>query len=128
MTPDEELVERWNLAHPEVGIPVQVTLDNGSIVCTRTRSDAYVMGRHTAVIFLEPCPAYQFTGCYSLDRVRAIDTGTPQTLEALTARVDYLTSRLNDLSARVAHDDAKFEALAADVARLDTTLALMLTH
>jgi hypothetical protein len=46
----------------------------------------------------------------------------------LALRVDYLASRLNDLSDRVAYDDAKFAAVLTTVERLQTAVAVILTQ
>jgi hypothetical protein len=62
----------WNTRHPNPGIEVDVTMDDGRVVRTRTRSAAEVLGGHTAVIWLDPAPDYAFRGCYKLDRVRAV--------------------------------------------------------
>jgi hypothetical protein len=56
-------VESWNRVVP-VGANVDVTLDDGSIKQTKTRSEAFMLGGHTAVVFLEGFP-----GAYSLSRV-----------------------------------------------------------
>jgi hypothetical protein len=67
---EQKLVNDWNKKH-QVGIDVIVTKDDGSIVPTKTRSEAWMLGAcrdylgHTAVIQLE-----DISGCYALDRVR----------------------------------------------------------
>lgn len=65
-----ELVDAWNEVH-KIGIDVIVTLDNTAEMPTKTRSEAFMLGKcrdypgHTAVIFLE-----DISGAYSLERVR----------------------------------------------------------
>ncbi len=59
-------VQQWNENHP-VGTAVEVTLDDGSIKETKTASEAWLMGGHSAVIKLEG-----ISGGYSLDRVKAL--------------------------------------------------------
>lgn len=56
----------WNERHP-IGTPVAVTQDNGSVVESKTRSPAWVMGDHTAVVMYEGR-----SGGYLLSRVRAL--------------------------------------------------------
>lgn len=60
----------WNAKHP-VGTEVEVLKDNGTIERTKTRSKAYVMSEHTAVIFLDG-----ISGCYLLSRCRPSSTAT----------------------------------------------------
>jgi hypothetical protein len=60
-----ELVERWNKLHP-VGAAVTVTKDLGEKLETVTRSEAWVLGGHTAVILVEG-----ISGGYALTRVAA---------------------------------------------------------
>jgi hypothetical protein len=50
-----------------VGTEVDVEKDDGSIVRTKTRGPAEVLGNHTAVIWLE-----DIRGCYALSRVSVI--------------------------------------------------------
>jgi hypothetical protein len=67
MKSPEELgrqADAWNVKHP-IGTPVIVIRDDGSAVLTKTLSLAYVLGGHTAVIFIEG-----ISSCYALDRVR----------------------------------------------------------
>ncbi|MBP2230784.1 hypothetical protein J2847_004093 [Azospirillum agricola] len=64
-------VEAWNADHP-IGSPVVVRLDTGETRHTITRSSAYVLSGHSAVIFLDG-----IRGCYLLDRVRP---GKPEVL------------------------------------------------
>lgn len=56
-------VDAWNKAHPE-GTAVKVRKDDGAILTTRTRSNAWVMGGHSAVICV-----VGISGGYDLDRV-----------------------------------------------------------
>lgn len=59
-------VDRWNQEHRS-GIRVQVLLDNGAKFQTTTRSDAFVLSGHSAVIMVEG-----ISGCYRLDRVKPL--------------------------------------------------------
>jgi hypothetical protein len=54
-------VERWT--YP-VGTPVLARRDDGSTIDTRTTSEAWLLGGHTAVIMLDG-----ISGCYALERV-----------------------------------------------------------
>ena len=56
-------VDRWNLHH-RVGTPVIVLRDDGSEFETVTRSTAWLLGGHSAVIQVEG-----IAGSYSLSRV-----------------------------------------------------------
>lgn len=66
------LVNAWNKGH-KPGIDVIVRKDDKSEVRTKTRSEAFMLGAsgdypgHTAMIQLEG-----ISGCYSLERVRAV--------------------------------------------------------
>lgn len=60
----EQLVDRWNAAHP-FPAPVIVTKDDKREVKTTTRSDAWVLGGHTAVVMV-----IGISGGYLLERVR----------------------------------------------------------
>lgn len=55
--------DTFNEAYP-VGSPVHVKMDSGELRDTVTRSNAEVLGGHSAVIWLEG-----ISGCYLLDRV-----------------------------------------------------------
>lgn len=57
-------VDAWNLAHT-IGTPVVVTRDNKSEVLTATRSAAWVLSGHTAVVMVNG-----ISGGYLLERVR----------------------------------------------------------
>jgi hypothetical protein len=57
-------VQAWNQMVP-VGTPVKVHLDDGSLKDSKTESEAWMLGGHTAVIQLEG-----ISGAYSLARVR----------------------------------------------------------
>lgn len=59
-------VKVWNERHP-VGTAVKVLRDDGSVMPTKTRSKATLLGGHSAVIWLEG-----ISGCYSLGRVEAV--------------------------------------------------------
>lgn len=56
----------WNRDN-EIGAIVKVRMDSGEIRETKTRTEAQVLGSHSAVVWLEG-----ITGCYLLERVRAI--------------------------------------------------------
>lgn len=56
----------WN-AHRPTGTEIQVKLDDDTIRTTKTCSEAWVMGGHSAVILLEG-----ISGAYSLDRVKPL--------------------------------------------------------
>lgn len=56
----------WNAAHP-VGREVTVEMDNGKKLKTKTTSEAWLMGGHTAVIKLEG-----ISGGYALERVMPV--------------------------------------------------------
>ena len=62
---DVHAVNNWNERY-DIGTPVNVKLDDGSIKETRTCSVAWMLGGHTAVIMLEG-----ISGGYSLRRVTA---------------------------------------------------------
>lgn len=61
----ESAVRSWNEKYP-VGSNVEVALDDGSIKETKTASQAWVLGGHTAVVKLEG-----ICGAYALSRVHA---------------------------------------------------------
>lgn len=63
---EQEKCDRWN-QHRPTGTKVEVRLDDGSIRNTTTRSEAWLMGGHTAVIMLEG-----ISGGYMLERVRPL--------------------------------------------------------
>lgn len=54
-------VDNWNAQHP-VGTEVRVMRDFGGPVITKTRSEAWMLGGHTAVVMLEG-----ISGAYALD-------------------------------------------------------------
>lgn len=58
-----ELVIEWNRLNAD-GVKVNVRKDNGSIVETTTRSTAWLMGEHTAVILVDG-----IAGGFALERV-----------------------------------------------------------
>ena len=62
----EKLVREWNEKYP-VGTPVIVTKDDDTEIRTVTTHEATMLGGHTAVAWLK-----DISGCYSLDRVRAV--------------------------------------------------------
>jgi hypothetical protein len=68
---NQQAIERWNKKYP-VGTPVTVRLDDGSVNETKTRSAAYVLSGHTAVIFVDG-----ISGCYLLSRVAAVEVEAP---------------------------------------------------
>ncbi len=57
--------DRWNAEHP-VGTEVLVTRDNGEEERTKTRSEAWVLSGHTAVVMVDG-----IAGGYLLSRIRA---------------------------------------------------------
>jgi hypothetical protein len=59
-------VDAWNAAH-SIGAKVSVRKDDGKIINGETRSEAWVMGGHSAVILITG-----ISGCYLLDRVTAM--------------------------------------------------------
>ncbi|HEX2886799.1 hypothetical protein [Vineibacter terrae] len=59
----QRTVDRWNAQHP-VSTAVIVRRDSGELQLTSTRSAAWVMSGHSAVILLNG-----ISGCYHLDRV-----------------------------------------------------------
>lgn len=66
----QRLVINWNNKHPE-GTAVTVTLDGDQgTMESVTRSEAWMMGGHSAVILLEG-----IAGGYALDRVRVREGG-----------------------------------------------------
>ena len=60
------LIGEFNTAN-QIGIEVDVKKDDGSIVRTKTRSKAWLMGGHTAMILLEG-----ISGGYMLQRVTVV--------------------------------------------------------
>lgn len=62
----ERQVDDWN-AHHQLGTEVIVRRDSGQEVQTKTRSQAWVLSGHSAVIMVDG-----ISGCYSLDRVRPV--------------------------------------------------------
>jgi hypothetical protein len=62
----QKIVDKFNEAH-ECPCEVEVTLDFGEVITTKTRKNAHLLGGHTPVIWLEG-----ISGCYRLDRVRPI--------------------------------------------------------
>ena len=61
----EALVDDWNAKYP-IGTEVQVTLDLGEILDTKTRSIAWCLGHGAAIIKVEG-----ISGGYLLERVIA---------------------------------------------------------
>lgn len=61
----EKEVMAWNERYPP-GTPVRVRLDSGEVLETKTRSDAQMLGGHTAVVWLDG-----IAGAYLLERVTA---------------------------------------------------------
>jgi hypothetical protein len=59
-------VEAWNAKHP-IGTAVTVLKDNDEAVTGETRSEAFVLSGHSAVIFVTGV-----SGCYALERVKAV--------------------------------------------------------
>jgi hypothetical protein len=63
----EAAVQAWNRCN-RVGDHVEVTLDDGTTKQTETRSQAWVMGGHSAMVMLEGV-----SGAYALHRVRPVN-------------------------------------------------------
>lgn len=61
----QKAVDEWN-SHWPIGTNVIVKMDDGQIRNTQTRSEAWLMGGHTAVISVDG-----IAGGYMLSRVRA---------------------------------------------------------
>lgn len=61
--------DEWNRYNP-IGCQVRVRFDDGRLLLTTTRSEATVLGGHSAVIWLA-----DVTGAYLLDRVNRHLTG-----------------------------------------------------
>jgi len=59
-------VEVWNRLHPNTGVKVFVSRDDGTVLETTTRSAAWLLGGHTGVILVDG-----IAGAYNLDRVSA---------------------------------------------------------
>ncbi len=59
-------VENWNLRHP-VGAEVEFTNDSGEVKRTTTKSEAFMLSGHTAVVSLKG-----ISGCYLLSRVKVV--------------------------------------------------------
>lgn len=66
MCDQKKRVEEWNATYP-VATQLIVTLDSGTEMYTQTRSEAWLLGGHTAVVLVNG-----ITGGYSLKRCRAI--------------------------------------------------------
>ncbi|MDQ3562705.1 MAG: hypothetical protein M3436_00720 [Pseudomonadota bacterium] len=66
MDDKKKLVEEWNATYP-VATRVIVTLDSGKGMDTKTRSEAWLLGGHTAVVMVDG-----IVGGYNLKRCRAI--------------------------------------------------------
>ena len=62
MASKQAVVDRWNRDVP-IGSSVTVTLDNGTKVEDKTRSEAWVLGGHTPVVHLEGRPCYMLSRC-----------------------------------------------------------------
>jgi hypothetical protein len=66
LTPQAEAAA-WNLRH-RPGTAVHVTRDDGTDFLTTTRSEAEVLGGHTAVVWLNGA-----SGCFLLDRCSPVN-------------------------------------------------------
>ncbi|MFZ5581972.1 MAG: hypothetical protein ACOZCK_04860 [Pseudomonadota bacterium] len=64
---EQASADAWNAKHP-VGTPVRVMRDMGGRLVTKTSSEAWLLGGHTAVIQVEG-----ISGSYALDRVTALE-------------------------------------------------------
>jgi len=62
----QEICDRFNAQCPVGGV-VTLEKDDGRILTTVTRSEAYVLSGHTPVIFVKGV-----TGCYALERVKIL--------------------------------------------------------
>jgi hypothetical protein len=62
------LALHWNTAYP-VGVAVDLREDSGSVTRTTTRSAAWVMGDHSAVVMVEGK-----SGGYDLTRITAVQS------------------------------------------------------
>jgi len=62
-----DLVRNWTLP---IGTPVDVHQGNGSMLRTKTRSEAWLLGGHTAVIHVDG-----LEGAYVLERVERVNAG-----------------------------------------------------
>jgi len=62
---NRKMVREWNTSY-EIGTPVYLTEDNGDIIETRTRSEAWLCGGHTAIVSVEGK-----SGGYLLSRIQA---------------------------------------------------------
>lgn len=60
----QRAADQFNERHP-VGTPVFLTLDSGKEIETRTRSAAWVIGEHSAIVKVEGK-----SGGYAINRVR----------------------------------------------------------
>ena len=60
---ERQLVKEWK--DVPIGTEVWVMMDDGTILHTKTRSEAELLQGHSAVIWLE-----DINGCYALGRVR----------------------------------------------------------
>jgi hypothetical protein len=68
MTRDEQMAcDLWNARHP-VGTAVLLREDDGRDTLTKTRSEAWVMGGHTAVVMVEGK-----RGGWDLERLRSVE-------------------------------------------------------
>jgi len=63
MEQNKNLVDSWN-SNNEVGVTVELTEDNGERTITKTRSEAWLLGGHTAVVMVEGR-----AGGYLLERI-----------------------------------------------------------
>jgi hypothetical protein len=83
-------VNEWNTRQAEK-TPVDVTLDDGTVKRTITSGKAFVLGGHSAVIFLEG-----ISGCYALNRVTPAEDvagGSPATTGGSPVPPGQKTSR-----------------------------------
>lgn len=63
---EQHKCDQWNRAN-KIGQPVRIRLDSGQVLDTATRSEATMLGGHTAVIWV-----HDVAGAYALDRVTAL--------------------------------------------------------
>lgn len=62
-----ERVAQWNARYP-VGTAVTVERDNGACERTATRSEAWMLSGHTAVVMVDG-----IAGCYLLSRITPVE-------------------------------------------------------
>jgi hypothetical protein len=68
MSPKKQqgMIDRWNATVP-IGTPCEVRMDDGAIKTLPTRSTAWLMGGHSAMVMLEG-----ISGGFQLQRCKAL--------------------------------------------------------